>query len=102
MWYVVIFVIGILTGAISVVTYALMVANTRHEEAARKVKTNGDMLRACSNEKLAEFIATLLQKHCGFLVCDDKDCNIYRIMGTCKKEGIEMWLKKEADAEWKE
>lgn len=37
MWYAVIFVIGILTGAVSVVTYALMVANTRYEEGAKKL-----------------------------------------------------------------
>lgn len=101
MWYAVIFVLGIFTGAASVVTCALMVAKTRYEEAARSVKTNGDMLRALSNKKLAEFIEKLSGKYCELLRCNEEDCNIYRIIGTCKKNEIEMWLEKEADAEWK-
>lgn len=101
MWYAVIFVLGIFAGAASVVTCALMVAKTRYEEATRSVKTNGDMLRTLSNKELAEFIEALSGKQCKLIWRNMKDCNTYKIIGTCKKDEIEMWLEKEADAEWK-
>jgi uncharacterized membrane protein (DUF106 family) len=93
MWYAVIFVIGILTGAVSVVTYALMVANTRYEEAAKKKKTNADMMRLADKQQVTKAMKRLYGKVAMLLT---------PLLKEAQEKKIEEWLEKEADAEWKE
>lgn len=93
MWYAVIFVIGILTGAVSVVTYALMVANTRYEEGAKKKKTNADMMRLANKQQLIKAMKR---------VYGEVAMPLAPLMKEVQEKKIEEWLEKEADAEWKE
>lgn len=93
MWYAVIFVIGILTGAISVVLYALMVANTRYEEAAKKIKTNVDMMRLADKQQVIKAMKRLYRE-----IAMPLD----PLLKEAQEKKIEEWLEKEADAEWKE
>lgn len=93
MWYAVIFVIGILTGAISVVAYALMVANTKYEEASKKAKTNADMIKLADKQQVAKAMKRLYVK---------VSMPLTPLLKEAQEKKIEEWLEKEADAEWKE
>lgn len=93
MQYAGIFVLGMLVGAVIVIDYALMVANTRYEDAARKVKTNADMMKLADKQQIAKAMKRLYARIA---------LPLSPMLQRAQEKEIEKWLEKEADAEWKE
>lgn len=93
MQYAAISVLGVLTGAVIVIDYALMVANSRYEEAARRVKTNADMMKLADKQQIKKAMKRLYRRVA---------MPLSPLLEEAQEKKIEEWLEKEADAEWKE